>query len=203
MRVTASEWLITSVLSPQLGPLLARHPDLVIELVADQRHVNLSRREADLAIRPRRFEHDAVVQRATAKLGFGLYATRRYLSEHDAPTSGDGRGHVLIAMADDVGDVVRTWLESTLPAAKRAVRTNGRDAMVSLAAAGVGLACLARIVGDEAPALQRVPTLPAPPTPTLWMGVHRDTHSTPRVRTVASYLAERLRALQPLLCPPE
>jgi DNA-binding transcriptional LysR family regulator len=108
---------------------------------------------------------------------------------------------VLIAMTDDVGDVARDWLEAVLPAATRAVRTNGRDAMLALAAAGVGLACLARVVGDRIPALQRVTTSPSPPTPTLWMGVHRDARTTPRVRVVASYLVERLRALEPQLCP--
>lgn len=201
VRITGSEWLVTGVLSPLLGPLLARHSQLAIELVADQRHLNLARREADLALRPRRFEHDAIVQRATAKLGFALYAARPYLSERGAPASGDGRGHVLIAMSDDVGDVARDWLDAVLPAATRSVRTNGRDAMLALAAAGVGLACLARVVGDHIPALQRVAASPAPPTPTLWMGVHRDARTTPRVRVVASYLAERLRALQPRLCP--
>ncbi|MCC6524470.1 MAG: LysR family transcriptional regulator [Polyangiaceae bacterium] len=201
VRVTASEWLVTGVLSPLIGPLLARHLELAVDLVADHRHLNLARREADLALRPRRFEHDAIVQRATAKIGFALYAARPYLSERGAPTSGDGRGHVLIAMTDDVGDVARDWLKAALPAAKVAVRTNGRDAMLALAAEGVGLACLARAVGDHIPALQRVAISPAPPTPTLWMGVHRDARTTPRVRVVASYLTERLRALEPQLCP--
>jgi DNA-binding transcriptional LysR family regulator len=201
VRVTGSEWLVTSVLSPLLGRLLARHPGLAIDLVADHRRLNLARREADLALRPRRFEHDAIVQRATAKLGFALYAARPYLSERGVPTSGDGRGHVLIAMTDDVGDVARDWLKAVLPAATLAVRTNGRDAMLALASAGVGLACLARVVGDPIPVLQRVVTSPAPPTPTLWLGVHRDARTTPRVRVVASYLTDTLRALGPQLCP--
>jgi DNA-binding transcriptional LysR family regulator len=104
-------------------------------------------------------------------------------------------------MTDDAGDVARTWLERVLPGATIAVKTNGRDAMVSLAKSGVGLACLARIVGDEAPALERIATSPPAPTRTLWMGMHRDAHRTPRVRAVASYLADRLRALRPILCP--
>lgn len=203
VRITASEWIVTEVLSREVAPLLARHPRLTLDLVADQRHLNLARREADLALRPRRFAHDAIVQRAIAKLGFGLYAAPSYLAARGAPAAGDGSGHVLVAMASDVGDVARGWLESVLPGAAVGVRTNGRDAMLSLASAGVGLACLCRAVGDGAAALQRVPLSPAPPTPTLWMGVHRDVSRTPRVRAVASYLSERLRALQPRLCPAE
>lgn len=201
VRVTASEWLITGVLARVVAPLLARHPELTVELVADQRHLNLSRREADLALRPRRFDSDGIVQRATAKLGFGLYAAPSYLSRHATPTHGDGRGHVLIAMTDDVGDVARGWLEEILPGARHAARTNGRDAMVALAVAGAGLACLARVVGDRVPALERLPTASAPPIPTLWMGMHRDAHGTPRVRAVADHLARELARLRLELCP--
>lgn len=201
VRVTASEWLISGVLAPLVAPLLARHPQLVIELLADQRHLNLARREADVALRPRRFEHDAVIQRATARLGFAVYASPEYLARCGAPATGDGQGHVLIEMTQDVGDVARTWLEASLPRAARAARTNGRDAMLALAVAGVGLACLARVVGDNTPALRRVVGLAAAPTPTLWMGTHRDAHSTPRVRAVTTHLAEQLRAQRTLLCP--
>jgi DNA-binding transcriptional LysR family regulator len=75
--------------------------------------------------------------------------------------------------------------------------------MLALAVAGAGMACLARPVGDRVPELQRIAMSPAPPTPTLWLGVHRDARATPRVRAVASHLSERLRAQQRQLCPPE
>ena len=202
VRVTASEWLVTRVLPPLLAALMNRNPELEVELIADQRHLNLARREADIALRPRRFEHESILQRATAKLGFALYATRSYLNEHGTPAPGDGRGHVLIGMMDGTGDVARTWLDTIVPHAKRTLRTNGRDAMLGLACAGVGLACLARIVGDSEPSLARIETTVAPPTPTLWLGMHREARDTPRVRSVASHLAARLRALQPQLCPP-
>jgi DNA-binding transcriptional LysR family regulator len=201
VRVTASEWLITSVVSPMMSGLFVQYPQLELELVADQRHLNLSRREADIALRPRRFDQQALVQRATVTLGFGLYATPRYLAAHGTPRAGAGDGHTVIAMLDGVGDVVRDWLATTFPAASRAVRTNGRDAMVSLAAAGVGIACLARVVGDEVRALQRVPTPTPPPSPTLWLGMAREASTTPRVRAVASFLTEGLRAIQHTLAP--
>lgn len=199
VRVTASEWLVTGVLSPLVAPLLAKHPGLVVELSADTRHLNLARREADIALRPRRFEHDGVVQRATTKLGFALYASHAYVAARGMPKAGDGRGHTLIVMSSDVGDVARSWVEATLPGAMVVARTNGRDAMRTLATTGAGLACLARVVGDSAPGLERI--FSDAPTPTLWMGVHRETHGTPRVRAVATYLTQSLRKLQPRLCP--
>ncbi len=201
VRITAAEWLVTAVLSPLVGPLLAQNPLLQLELTADTRHLNLARREADIAIRPRRFEQAGILQRTVGKLGFSLYATHGYLRLHGPPTHGDGQGHSLMAMSDDTGDAARSWLAAALPNATQPLKTNGRDAMLALARAGVGLACLARIVGDALPELQRVPLIPEAPTPTLWLGTHRDARATPRIRVVATHLTERLRALAPQLCP--
>jgi len=192
VRITASEWLCTSILSPLLSDLLGCYPQLEIELIADTRHLNLARREADLALRPRRFEHEAIVQRAVANVEFGLYAAPRYLAARGIPRSGDGHGHVVIGMLPGVGDVAREWLATSLPRASHSVRTNGRDAMVALATSGVGLACLARAVGDQLARLQRVELETAPPAPTLWLGIHRDVRATPRIRAVATYITSRL-----------
>lgn len=192
VRVTASEWMCTSVIAPMLHDLVVRHPQLEIELVAEHRHLNLARGEADIALRPRRFQHADVVQRAVGAVRFGLYAAPRYIAARGLPQAGNGSGHVVIGMLDSVGDVVRDWLGSVLPRSSRSVRTNGRDAMVSLATAGVGLACLARVVGDELPGLQHVPMTPEAPAPTLWLGMSRDARSSPRVRLVAERFAKEL-----------
>jgi DNA-binding transcriptional LysR family regulator len=201
VRITASEWLVSSVISSLVRPLLSKHPKLSIELVADARHLNLARREADIALRPRRFEQQGVFQRSVGRLAFGLYAERSYLNALGTPQHGDGRGHVLIGMNDETGDVAREWLESALPHAARSVKTNGRDAMLALARSGVGLACLARIVGDAAPELQQVALSAPSPSPTLWLGMHRDARETPRVRAVVAHLTEQLRMLAPRLNP--
>jgi DNA-binding transcriptional LysR family regulator len=201
VRITASEWLVNSVLASLLRPLLSKHPKLSIELIADARHLSLARREADIALRPRRFEQPGALQRSVGRLAFAVYAERSYLNAMGAPRHGDGRGHVLIGMNDETGDVARAWLDEALPHASRSVRTNGRDAMLALARSGLGLACLARIVGDATPELQRVDLSPPIPTPTLWLGTHRDARETPRVRAVVSHLTERLRGLAPRLNP--
>ena len=203
VRLTAAEWVINSVVVPLLSPLLSRHPNLEVELLSEQRHVNLARREADIALRPRRFEHNTIVQRATCKLGFGIYATPGYIAARGMPCAGDGRGHVLVDMLPDVGDVARAWLAATLPGVVCAICTNGRDTMLAAAKAGIGLACLARVVGDADPTLFRVPLTPALPAPTLWMGTHRDGRSTPRVRALTAHLAAELRARRIALCPPD
>lgn len=196
VRITASEWLVVRVLGPLLGPLLARHPALSIELVADARHLNLVRHEADLALRPREFEQDSIVQRKVARLAFGLYASQDYVARHGMPDPAQQcAGHVLIAMTDDTGDVARDWLATICANARIGVRTNGREPMIAMTVAGVGIACLPRIAADSVPGLVAIPTTPRGFERSLWLGAHRDRRSLPRVRAVAGYLATELRRL--------
>jgi DNA-binding transcriptional LysR family regulator len=203
VRVTASEWMIRSVLGPNLAPLLAAHPRLALELVADARHLSLPRREADIALRPSKFAHEAVFQRAVAPLEFAIYAAETYLAQRGLPDFTRGcPGHAFIAMTDDTNHIVeRDWPPSWTAEARVAVRTNGREPMATLAAAGVGLACLPRFVGDASVGLTRV----EPPTPqpvrTLWLGVHRDARRTPRIRVTLAFLAQTLGRLRRALHP--
>lgn len=202
VRITASEWLVVSVLGPMLPVFVDRYPGLTIDLIADPRHLDLSRREADLALRPREFDQAAVYQRTVARLGFGLYASDAYLARHGAPDfAARCAGHVVIAMSDDIGDVARAWLAAIAGEARFAVRTNGREAMATMALAGVGLACLPRVVGDALPGLRALATPTAAPERRLWLGAHRDARSIPRVRAATAFLVEELRRRQPALRP--
>ncbi|HEX6242489.1 MAG TPA: LysR family transcriptional regulator [Polyangiales bacterium] len=201
VRVTASEWLIDRVIAPLLGPLLLQHPGLRVELVAEARHLSLVKREADLAVRPSRFEHQEVVETAVATLGFGLYASDGYLVERGAPDFTRGaEGHRLIAMSESLTKIPDVeWLPRIASCADIVARCNGRIPMATLAAAGLGLACLPQYMGDAAPSLRRLDA-PDEPERSLFVAMHLDGRRVPRVRATAAYLKERLRRLQPALC---
>lgn len=196
IRITASEWLAVRVLGPALAPLLERNAGLSVDIAAEGRHLNLGRREADLALRPRTFEHQTVYQRRVGRIELGLYASPAYLARTGATTfAAHGAGHALITMTEELGDVARTWLLTHAKAARIVARTNGREPMATLAVAGVGVACLPRIIGDATPGLRPLtPPVPLPTRP-LWLGVHRDMRHVPRVRATIDALAEALPRL--------
>ena len=203
VRITASEWLVEGILAPRLAPFVARHPDLEVELVADPQHANLSRREADIALRPSRFEHQAVVQRELAVISFGLYASRDYLKSRGVPDFRSRcEGHALIELT---GMPRRTpeadWLASLAHDARVVARVNGRLPMAKMVRAGIGIGCLPRFVG-EGEGLQLLDT-PAPgPQRQLWMGVHRDVRTIPRVRGTMDFLASIFDQLRSRLRAP-
>ena len=203
VRITAAEWATRSLIGPVLGPLLARHPSLTVELSADARHVSLVKREADIALRASKFTHSDVVQRAIAPLAFGLYASDSYLARCGMPDFRTGcAGHTFIQMTDGLANLADyDWLPKLTGRARVAVRTNGREPMASMALAGIGIACLPRFVGDATAGLRRLTTPTTAPPRKLWLGVHRAARATPRVRTVATFLSEAVRGLAHALDP--
>ena len=78
------------------------------------------------------------------------------------------------------------------PRAHVVARTNRREPMLAMALAGVGLACLPTRLGRPA-GLRELPGWRDLPRPSLWLGVHREVRTIPRVRAVTAFLAGVLR----------
>lgn len=203
VRITASEWVIGAVLGPMLRPFVSLHAELELELVADVRHLSLTRRDADVAIRPSRFEQREVVQREVATVAFGLYASDSYLAERGTPDfERQCAGHRLIAMSETLTKIPDVdWLPRFTANARVVVRTNGREPMARMAAAGIGLVCLPRFLGDAAPNLRLLATPIPPPQRKLWLGCHRDVRAVPRVRATIFFLSEGFGRLRAVLHP--
>jgi DNA-binding transcriptional LysR family regulator len=203
VRITASEWVIDRVLCPLLSTFVDRYPGLEIDLVAEARHLNLVRREADIAIRPSRFEHQDVVQREVATLAFALYASDAYLAEHGSPDFTERcAGHRLIAMSETLGKIPDArWIPEVASRATVVARTNGRMPMATMAASGIGIACLPRFVGDATPTLRLLPTPGPRPERSLWLALHQDARAVPRVKTAAAFFGDSIARLRHALCP--
>ncbi|HUM11833.1 MAG TPA: LysR family transcriptional regulator [Myxococcaceae bacterium] len=203
VRLTASEWLVIRVLGPLLVPFLQRNPGISVELVANARWLSLPRRDTDVALRPAQFEHQEVIQREVAQVGFGLYASHAYLSRNGQPDFGrQCEGHALVSMTEEgttPADV--PWLRAIAARARVAARANGREALASMGSAGLGLVCLPRCVGDATPGLERLETPTPAPERRLWLGMHRDSRRIPRVRALGRHLVEALVPLRGSLRP--
>ena len=87
VRITGSDGVVNEILVPALLALRQRHPGLAIELRAETRVLDLSRRETDVAIRLVRPTQASLIARRMGLLGFGIYAARSYLDRRATPRS--------------------------------------------------------------------------------------------------------------------
>ncbi len=205
VRVTAVDTLVSHVLVPCFATLQAGSPEVALELVADVRHLSLSMREADIAVRLMPFEgHDLVVRRI-GTLSFGLYASPAYLERHGEPDFGAGcAGHRLVNGLDgpEVPQLAG-WLAEIAPRATVALRTDSPEAQLRAALNGAGIACLARLRGDAVgAALCRIEPPQAPTTAVgIWLAVHKDNRRLPRIRLVMDALVAAFRDASVVLDP--
>lgn len=201
VKITASEWMVDCVLAPMVASLVLRHPDLEIELLAEPRHLNLARGEAEIALRPSRFEHQDVVEIQVGRVRFGLYASEAYLGERGMPDFTRGcEGHGLIAMSASLSRIPDVgWLPSVAGKANVVARSNARLPMATLAAAGAGIAMLPVLVGDRTVSLRRLATPEPGPERALWLAAHRHSRSIPRVRATIAFLKEAFHKMGPAL----
>src|SRR5439155_19747813 len=81
LRVTSSETLAYRKLTSHLARFRQTHPGIVVELVIDNRVLNLSRREADIALRPMRPKEGDLWGRKLADVAWTIYGAIACLEE--------------------------------------------------------------------------------------------------------------------------
>ncbi len=102
VRVTASEVVGCEVLPPLFASFRAANPGVAMELALTNRNEDLSRRDADIAVRMVRPTQNALVARRIGESNIGLFAHRAYLELFGTPeTLADLSAHRIIGYDRD------------------------------------------------------------------------------------------------------
>lgn len=198
LRVTCSETLAYRLLTLHIARFRAAQPGIVVELVVDSRVLNLSRREADVALRVARPREGDLWGRKLADVAWTAYGAADYLAGMPALTSAaDLSSHPLIGWEEGTAGInAAEWLAQAAPSAAVVYRTNSLVNQLVAARAGIGLALLPCYLGDPEPGLVRA--LPGGPVPALqrelWIVTHQDLRRTARVRAFFDAVTEEIGA---------
>lgn len=195
VRVTSPETFGIAYLASRLARFGRQYPALCVELLPAGAVLDLSRSEAELAVRSFRTRHESLVVRRLGEVGHGLYASTGYLARHSIKGPGDLCAHPLLLPSSGVE---LAWVRQLAPGHDPAFVSDVSLALAEAAGAGAGVAVLPRYLGDAAPGLAHIP-MPREPTEPLWLTVHRDLRQTPRVRVLLDFLVGAIRADQALL----
>jgi DNA-binding transcriptional LysR family regulator len=177
-----------------------RHPDIRVQFVLADRYIDLSKGEADVALRSGDTE-DKLVGRKIADSIWAAYASGTYLKRNEPPTSvEDLKDHPLIALDESLSrHRLSTWLREVAPDAGFTARSNSVLGLVSAAKAGVGVAILPIALGDAEPDLVRV-LEPIPELTRAWRVLaHPDGRNLPRVEAFFEFVVSEVKALKPIL----
>jgi len=184
VRVTCAEGF-SAYVTDQLGEIRSRHPQLVVEVIADVRPLDLARGEADLALRLGPTVQKELVTRTLCEMPWRMFAARSYVERRGVPSPVDDlRGHEVVGFDDSLAHVPgAAWLAGHGTGATIAFRGNSMRAILDAAAAGLGLTVLPHFFASREPRLEAL----APDilgSRTLSIVVHPDLIKVARVRVV-------------------
>jgi DNA-binding transcriptional LysR family regulator len=184
VRLTAVPILVNHLLVPALPKLYATHPRLRIELIAEPRNLNLTKREADIALRLARPVGGTALARRVGQLDYAVYALHRGAAE-DLPwiTYEDGVSHLPQAR----------WIAAEAAAPEPApLLVNDAEALLQAVRAGLGKSLLPCGIADREPGLKRHGDGRVVLSREIWLLVHRDLRPQARIAAVIRWLEELL-----------
>lgn len=198
VRITASVPVAVFLLPGVLAGLRQAQPHIQIELVSSNQVSNLLRREADIAVRMVRPDQGTLVARKIGDVALGAWAHRGYLERCAAPQApADLLRHTLIGSDTDLS-IQQGFAQAGFAVApdRFALRTDDFIVQWQAVRAGLGIGFMADYMARPDPDL--LPVLPGAlqiaPLP-MWLAVHREIRTSPRIRTVWDHLAATLPAL--------
>jgi len=178
--------------APHLARFAAQYPQIELDVIVDNGYVNLTRREADLAMRLGTKAPEELHGRRVASVWTAPYGSKSYLAGRPRPLD--------LAALDWVrwDEVWRQlpperWIDAHIPAERVRARVNTSLVHTELVAAGLGVGLKVCWSADADPRLQRA----APPQDFglgLWLLTHEDLKRTARVRALLRFLGDALAA---------
>jgi DNA-binding transcriptional LysR family regulator len=179
VRITALDNFLDRLVVPALPRLLESHPGLEVTLESDLRLFELSRGEADIAVRTAEPTHPEMVARS-----LGIQVTAFYQAA--------GRNWSdplpLIALPNSPDHAAyNDLLVGHVPAGRIVARANTEARITELVRRGIGIGLIDCFVGEAEPDLERLPGL-GQVEDTLWAITHVEMRRSTRVRTVIDFL---------------
>ena len=201
VRIGTTEGFGNFFLAPQLARFQQRHRELRIDLLPVPRFVNLSKREADLAVTIEHPKGGPYVCTKLCDYHLRLYATREYLDSHPpVKTTDDLREHDFIGYVDELLFSTELLYMSRIAPSERIVfRSTSVIAQYTVALQGGELAVLPCFLAAQDARLLPVLEHEVVVTKSFWIYCHEDHRHLRRVREIWEHVRAAADANRGLL----
>ena len=192
VRVSATETVITTLLAPRLAALKSLEHAPRIDLLVSYENADLSKREADMAIRLAEPVQETLVARKLGTIHSQLYASNDYFARRN-PTTATLKQQEYLLLDDRYGDIPEVvWAREQGFTARALMLSSSTLALLEAAKRGQGIGLfpeyLARCHG-----LIRV-DYPVSLVRPLWMVFHKSARNDPRIKQVRTWVASSVKA---------
>lgn len=195
VRLTTVESAANVWLMPALAAFRAQHPAVVAEVIVDDRPLDLSKGEADIAIRfgPQPQDENLFARRIV-ELHESVYVRRDLAEEHGMPASvADLVRYPMVGFSGPGLGQIERWQASLGPDVHFVHRANTLSAIIGAVKAGMGAAIMPCLIGDTDPGLVRLfPPIMELTTPG-WLVTTASARQQPHVRALLDFIADYIR----------
>lgn len=191
VRVTSPEGIATDIAPAILAEFCRRNPEVTVDLVASNAALDLSRREAEVALRATRRPPDSSLGRKICDFRFALYAAPGYLDRSEGRTLQEHDWCLLQGIVQWLVPMI--WKKASLGESRTVFTAGATRSVLNAAAAGIGITALPCYVGDADDRIVRVSATLEPLNMELWILTHPDLRHTVRVRSLMEFLYEAFR----------
>jgi DNA-binding transcriptional LysR family regulator len=190
LSVTTPEAIGQHFMPAIVAQFQSQNPGIVVELILSNQSLNLSRRDADIAIRLTNDPPDTLVGRRICTGRWSVYGRRDLIEGCGSEATGTV---AFIGFGDNSGSGPgRRWLEANIHPSRLVAKANSAHCMLQLALEGFGATLLPCFLGDSCADLMRVGPLLPELDLGLWMLTHSDLRRSARVRAFMDFVGAEL-----------
>ena len=195
LRVTTNDSLLVHLLTPIFARFRRRQPGVQLDIVLANEALNLSKRDADVAIRATDSPPDTLVGRRAATIAWALYGRADEFNGESPDLDELVRSYEWVSLGENMSHVKAVqFLRHRVAPDRIAYRVNTVLGLSQAVEAGLGIGHLPCFIGDRSPELVRLGT-PVPEfSADLWLLTHPDLRHSPRVRVFLDFVAGEVAA---------
>lgn len=196
VRVTTTDSFAIDVVIPAIARLHQAQPGIEVQLQASTQLLNLSKREADIAVRTLKPENPDLIVRRVARWSSAIFASADYVQARGVPEPGMAfAGHDLVLYQPYLDSGKEVTLASEAITHGRIAMTCTSGLLVRRAVAnGLGIGEIPLPLGEADGLVRLWPERERQPYD-IWLVTHKDVRHTARVRVVIDAIAEAFVAV--------
>lgn len=194
VRVALPEGLCLEVLTPNLPEFYKAWPGINLILNVSSNVANLTRGEADIAVRLFRPTETNLVARYLGPMNMGLFASSAYIKTQGAPATIQAlKKHRVITYGDQLSSLEENqWLIKHAGESGSVLSSDSTTTRLRATLAGVGISIQPKVFGqtnnDLMPVLENVKL----PEHEIWLAYHNDLRHLGRIRAVLGFISAQL-----------
>lgn len=196
LRITINDTAMAFLMAPVFASFLKACPDIRLDIIVTNAALNLSKRDADIAIRATRSPPENLVGRRVSTTAWAVYGPHS-LRNRDLTDLFSERW---VGLGENLASIMPSrWLNDHVAPERVVLRINTVLGLAEAIDAGIGIGILPCFIGDGMSNLAQLSETLVDSTSSLWLLTHPDLRQSARVRAFMDHAWEALTRRRPQL----